>query len=739
MASDRTAAALAARTLLNLLSGVLAGIVAVITSVSLAALIFTGELGAFVGQGIDLALVTAVIAGVVVSVAGSSRAAIAIPQDRTAPVLAIMAASAVAALPATAAGDEVLFTVLSLLVLTSLLTGVFLLALGLARAGGMMRFMPYSVLGGFFAGTGWLLVVGGLRVMTGLDLVTLGDIGQLAAPELLFHWLPGLAVAALIYPLSRLLNYAVALPLGLFAATGAFFALALGAHTSIEQLAAAGWFLGPFGANGTGTFGLGFQVLLDWERWAAVLGQWSSVGTVFVISAVSILLTASALELLTGEDMDVNRELRAAGLANILAGLGGGMVGFHSLSISNLVVRLGGNSRLVGLVAAATCGVALLFGIDAIGYLPRVVLGGLLLSLGLALLNRWLVATWGELPLTEYLVIPLILVVVAGVGFIEGMLAGLLAALVLFVLNYSRTNVIRHELTGRQVHSTVERNLDDARLLHEGGETLFVLKLRGYLFFGTAAQLLSRVRERAAEETQVPLRFVVLDFKQVAGIDSSATYAFRRMRQAAVQKGFVLLFTGLTQALQARLHLAELVESNGHVRIFVDLDRGLEWCENRLLEQLERNGIRESATVLQHLGEMFPDDRTRERFLGYLNEQLFAKGESLIRQGDPSGDIYFLEEGEVSVYLRSPEGDTVRIRRTGSGTVLGEIGFYLGTPRSASVVADSPVRVYRLTAAALARMETERPDFAAALHRFLADLLAERLLHTTATLEAVLA
>ena len=54
------------------------------------------------------------------------------------------------------------------------------------------------------------------------------------------------------------------------------------------------------------------------------------------------------------------------------------------------------------------------------------------------------------------------------------------------------------------------------------------------------------------------------------------------------------------------------------------------------------------------------------------------------------------------------------------------------------VVANRPGRAYALTVAALQRMDAEHRGYAAALHRFMANLLAERLPHTTQTLQAVL-
>jgi SulP family sulfate permease len=353
-------------------------------------------------------------------------------------------------------------------------------------------------------------------------------------------------------------------------------------------------------------------------------------------------------------------------------------------------------------------------------------------------LTEWLIRTWGRLPFSEYLVIPLVLIVVATVGFIEGVVTGLLAALILFVVNYSRTNVTRYELNGKQIHSTVERNPGDEQHLWEMAEQVHVLKLRGHLFFGTATQLSSRVKARAENSSNAPLDFVVLDFEQVTGIDSSATYAFFRMRQLAAQKGFILVLTSLAPRLQAHLRLTELTHDDGNMQMFPDMDHGLEWCEDRLLERLQRNGTRTASTMLERLAELLPDNQSRTDFIAYLTERPFPKGHVLIKQNDPSGDLYFLEQGEVSVYLESDEGYMKRVRRTGCGAVLGEIGFYLGTPRSASVVANEPGRVYELTSEALARMEAERPELASVLHRFMADVLVERLLHTTQTLEAVL-
>jgi SulP family sulfate permease len=719
-------------------SGLLTGALTVVASISLAAMIFTGDLSNHLAYGINIALITAAVTGLILPLAGSSDFSISIPQDRIAPILAIMATSIAAAAPPSASSDQIFLSIVVAIVATTLITGAFLLGLGLARAGGLIRFLPYSVLGGFFAGTGWLLVIGGLRVMTGQELDSLANLIQLAAPDLLLRWIPGLAVAAAIIFASRLISSAIALPVVLTAGAGLFFLIMLRNGETIQTLEHGNWLLGPLQSGGFGIFEFTLPQLLDRGDWSVVFAQWANIGTVVMITAVSIILTVSALEMLSGSDIDINRELRVTGIANLFAGLVGGMVGFHSLSFSSLTLELRARHRASGVIAAIIAGAALFLGADNIGFLPRMIVGGLLLFIGFSILAKWLIASWEQLPLGDYLVIPLILVVIATVGFIEGLVAGLLAALIQFVLNYSRTPVIRYALSGEHIRSTVERGLDDARCLSETGDRLYVLKLRGYLFFGTTVQLSIRLRERAEDRSKAPLKFVVLDFEHIHGVDSSAAFEFNRMRLIAKKEGFVLVLTGLKPKLHHQLLDGHILEKDSHIRQFTDLDHGLEWCENQLLETIGDCQGRVSATALQHLSRLFSVPAAADEFLSYLTEVQFSKGDELIKQGEAARDLFFLEQGDVSVYLRPATGEMIRIRRTGPGTVLGELGFYLNTPRTASVIADGPGRAYRLTAEALGEMEDRHPALAAALHRFMADLLAERLLRTTQTLEAVL-
>jgi SulP family sulfate permease len=132
---------------------------------SFAALIFTGPLESFVSQGIWIGLFTAFVVGLIVSLTSSYVGAIAIPQDRVAPILALMAASMVTRM-GTASAEEKCLGVMAAIAAVSLTTGLFLFLLGRLKLGNLIRYIPYPVIGGFLAGSGWLLVCGAFRVVT---------------------------------------------------------------------------------------------------------------------------------------------------------------------------------------------------------------------------------------------------------------------------------------------------------------------------------------------------------------------------------------------------------------------------------------------------------------------------------------------------------------------------------------------------------------------------------------------
>ncbi len=109
-----------------------------------------------------------------------------------------------------------------------------------------------------------------------------------------------------------------------------------------------------------------------------------------------------------------------------------------------------------------------------------------------------------------------------------------------------------------------------------------------------------------------------------------------------------------------------------------------------------------------------------------------------MRQDDPPDDLYLVESGRVTVQMELADGQTARLLTLGAGTAVGQEELYLGGSRAASVIAETPSTVYRLSAGALHRMETDEPQLAIALHHFLARTLTERLAAIHRTLRSLI-
>ena len=709
------------------------GVFTIIAASSFAALIFTGPLLPFVGNGIWLMLWTAFVVGVLVSVTSSLQGVVAIPQDRIAPILALLVAGVVAQIPDAPPAVQCRAAIAAI-TLVSLITGVTLFLFGRLKMGDLLQYIPYPVIGGFLAGSGWLLALGAFRIMTG-HAVNWGAVPGLFRPEEVVKWLPGVTLGVVLFWLMKRARHPLIPALLLMAAIALFYA---GLGLSGASLAAArdhGWLPTALADREVARFpGWPFVGI----PWPALGGEFNIIGSILLTSVVSVLLTASALELATRQELNINRELRSAGLATSLASLGGGMVGFHSLSLSRLATSLGASNRWVGVLSGCFCGLALLVGPGLISFLPRYVCGGLLFFLGFMFLWEWVVEARRKLTRVDHGVVLLILTVIGTLGYTQGIITGVVAAIILFIHNYSRVEVVTHALAGGQLSSNVDRPMRDLRLLKEAGRTIYILKLQGFIFFGTASHLLDNIRVRLADATLPALRFVVLDFRRVTGLDSSAILSLRKAEQLGQKHGFSLLLCQAGPELAGELDYADTpAAGTGGLQLYPDLDHGLEACENELLAAAPGHAPTQLILTKQ-LAELWPPTADPAHLLPYLQRQEIPAHTHLLRQGDVSNGLYFIESGRVTATLEFADGRTLRLRTMRPGTVVGEISLFLGGPRTASVVTHEPCVVYGLSGAALARMEEAEPALALAFHRFMVCLLAERLTHSTATLRSLL-
>jgi len=719
----------------NLFAGFISGLMTLIASISYATLIFSGARSGDLHLGIYSALISATVIGFVVASRSSSPFTIAGPDANISAILALMVAD-VGLRMGPAKPVEVYTTIWVAIVLSGFLSGVFLFLLGRFKLGKWIRFIPYPVVGGFLAGTGWILVRGSFKVMTDTSL-TFNLLPRLLEHDYYIHWLPGLIFAALIIIITRRFKHFLVLPSMLIGAIVLSHFLIYLSGESVAQAGQNGWLLSSLPGD---------LVVQSWKslsvgaiQWSSLSGQVGNLSALLIVAAIVILLNAASVEIETKSDVDLDSELKSTGIANIFAAPLGGMVGCIALSRSIMNYKAGASARLSGIVAALLCGAILLLGTSSLNYLPRPVLGGLLLFLGAGLLIEWIYRGWFRFSRFDYLLVIIIFGIIAVRGFLPGVAIGLVIACMLFAFNYSRINVIRYEQSGSGYRSNVERSFREKQILKEKTDAVFILQLQGYIFFGTAYPLLTRVTDWIKSLPKSVVQFVILDFSYVSGIDSSSVLSFSKMRQLTEANNAKLIFVHLTPQIHTLLVEGGCIELGSKsdtetpqdptCQVFPDLDYAIGWCEDQILAAEEKKSEPRQESLEDHLGGLFPHQELMPRLRKYLEKVVIPPGIIIFQQGEPSTDLYFVESGEVTVLLELPGRKKKRLRTMGSGTVVGEMGLYLNKPRSATIITEKLSTLYRLREDSFKKMEQEDAELASALHEFMVRLLANRLAH----------
>lgn len=239
------------------------------------------------------------------------------------------------------------------------------------------------------------------------------------------------------------------------------------------------------------------------------------------------------------------------------------------------------------MLAAATAGI-MVIGPVIIGYIPIMVVGALIFLLGIELLQEALVDTWGKLTRLEYLTVVIIVVTMGALDFVVGIFVGIILACVNFVVQTSQKSAIRATYSGEIAGSTVRRPPIQQQFLREAGQQTLMLKLGGYLFFGTIVNVENTMRGLIEDDAfdRRPIRFLILDFSRVYGIDFSAAEAFTRINRVLRKRNVQTAISGLNVEgdVGKSLQNVGLFEPESGVPIFEDLNSALEFCENDYLK-----------------------------------------------------------------------------------------------------------------------------------------------------------
>lgn len=269
-----------------------------------------------------------------------------------------------------------------------------------------------------------------------------------------------------------------------------FYVVIIWKGMNMDQLEADNW-----------TFSLRYPVPSLWvyginERSSFHLVDWSAIWacrshfiSMSILMVLKISLTIPAYEKALKSRYNKSLELSKYGLGTILAGLCGGAGTSPSLSITMIVLEMGGSGRLPVIIAPLIFIVLYLSNFSCIVYAPKFIFAGLLLSSGYQMIMSWLVLPMTRIPPSESMILIVIILVYLTRGMLFAMGVGSGLSVLLFSYKFHQAGCVKCVSGGEVFHSSKERTDHIIRAMRKYRHRIKIVMLQGYIAFANADQL----------------------------------------------------------------------------------------------------------------------------------------------------------------------------------------------------------------------------------------------------------
>ena len=733
------------------LNGALAGSLASIPQTLAFGLIIGSALGGtFSGVGMLVALYGSALLGAFAAIFGGCPYLVAGPRASTILVFTALIAqlshsAALSHLPNPTS------TALVLACTAVICSGILQIFFGALRLGKLANYVPFPVMSGFINGSALLIILSQVCPAMGISEQDslrsfLAHAHEIKPATLLLS----LATSALMLFLPRLTTRIPSMPLAFIVGT------------MIYHIFAAFGFADAFGGtippppdHYTLHFSAGddFAMLsgpLGYELIPPILAASLSMS---ILSSLDTLFATAATDEITMRRSNTGRQLMAEGFGNALAGMFGMAPGSGALARTKAALGSGMKSAIAPIgIALITVVVALAMG-PIIGFMSQAVMAGLLIALGIDLIDNWTVARLRRLffmsdePTASHSDILVVTAVVATALITDLTTAvgiGVLLSILLFVTQMAR-NPVRRSYRATALIPRIYGDIARQRSLEHFGKNIAVLEIEGILFFGTVSELESSV-EMLTHEGIV---HIVLDMRRLKHVDATGARAMERMNSRLLLLGGMLAVghvdkerrqsktqiigedkrqQSVSRSTWVKLADFGTIAKIGKERFLSDTDSAVGLCEKHLAA---KNAVTPATyeLVAPHSPLIRSLDRHMLRRLrGYLSRAAYKPGEVLILQGGKPDGAYFVSSGRVDVTIDLPGTERKRkVQSLASGSICGEMALIDPHPRSASIIAVETTMCYYMSSASFERMKIEQPDIAFALLSAAAMIFAERL------------
>ena len=444
------------------------------------------------------------------------------------------------------------------------MVGLMQLGLGLARLGKLVTFLSHPVISGFTSAAALIIGLSQLKHLLGASIPRSPRLHELAVHAWAqlgeTHALTlGIGVAAIAILLG-LKRWAPRVP-------GALTVVALGTLVTwglgLNELGVAIVGDVPAGLPSLDAPGIGAAQLLDLLPTAVAI---SLVGFMESISVAKAFARKNRYE------VDANRELVGLGLANVAGFFTGGYPVTGGFSRTAVNAQAGSKTPLASMITAVVIAVALLFLTPLFYFLPNAVLAAIVMTAVFGLIDLKEPVHLGEVKRTDAALLALTFLVTLFVGIEEGIGAGVITSLALFVYRSTRPHTATlGRLPGTRIYRNVERFAQAEEI-----PGLRIFRFDASFYFANADYFRDQVDELLLRHDEAPIRALVIDASGINDLDASAVSALGDIHDRLERERIELFFANVKGPVRDVFARGHLTESIGEGRFFLDLHDAVE-------------------------------------------------------------------------------------------------------------------------------------------------------------------
>ncbi|MEN8210594.1 MAG: SulP family inorganic anion transporter [Thermodesulfobacteriota bacterium] len=563
-------------------------------------------------------------------------------------------------------------------------TGIFQIVFGMLKGGEIIKLIPYPVMASMITAIGILMIK--------------SQADQIIPSQSIDSWyryIPFIVASvtiATIFIFKKLSPRLPSILMGLLSGIIAYSILTFSITNPDPK-----WVIGNLPAIDYGDILHRFDSIhVSTLPWQLIL---ASALALAVLVMTDCLLTALVADTQTALRHNAKKELVAQGVAQMIIGVVGG-VGGGGTKGSTLANTMAGGRRWSPVFAALAILLMTLFGRGIGTFLPLSALSGVIIYIGLNMININIIL-WLKGRYTRIDAVNALMVIAATLVFdvTKAVALGMIFAIITFIRNGIKRSLIRRETNITEYPSPRKRSEKHRKILAEYGDKALLIELRGDLYFATTDQLYRRIMERIEDRL-----VIIMHFRRVLSIDMSGMVILMQLVEIANKNGTEIVFThlhkrlGFGRKMKRAFSLIESKKTN-ITKIFHSTARSLEYAEDIILKNEYKNKeYRVSSPVDFENNDLCKGiDKDGIDLLKKISmKKDYETKEVILAEGKKNSSLYLVTKGFVEQRLYNGPTSYKVLAKFSPGTYFGELAFFNLGPVSTRFVALGDTTLHKI-------------------------------------------